>query len=181
MPCLLLFSEKRLWTETVNQHCVSATVAVSPQPTQASSDLSPASAPALRNHLPQPSAPAFLSYSFRTDLTLTHLTATVVPSESLKGTVAKSHDPCSDKAALGPQARSVSLHCRFAFSCSHWRYGGSRETVVKKSFTICLEKTTEEGFNQGHRGCSSPRIVTYLLAAAPWKCRFESPWGKRED
>ena len=132
---------------------------------------------------PSRSAPlsSFLSYSFRTDLTLTHLTATAVPSESLKGTKAKSHNSCSDKAALGPQARCISPHCRSAFSCPHWRYGGSRETVVKESFIICLEKTTEQSFNQGRKDCSSPRIVTYLLAAAPWKCRFESPWGKRED
>lgn len=77
---------------------------------------------------------------------------------------------------------SVWVHlpgCRSAFPCSHWRHRGSRETVAMESFILCLEKTTEQSFNQGQRGCCSPRTVTYVLAAAPWKCRFDSP-GARE-
>lgn len=109
------------------------------------------------------------SHSYRSPLTA-----------SLKDKTGGSYNSCWDKAALGCQSRGISPHGRSAF-CSHWRHMGSRETVVKESFIICLEKTAEQSVNQGHRDCSSPRIGTYLLAAAPWKRRSEPPWGKRGD
>lgn len=103
MPGLFLFSEKCLWTETVNRFCVSAISPVSlqgsSQPTQASSDLSPASAPALCSHPPQPSSSSFsilkllgwfnpyLSHNYRT------------PFSGAAG----QHDSHWDAAALGRQ------------------------------------------------------------------------------
>lgn len=154
-----MFSEKkRLWKEMVN---------LCSQPTQ----------PALTFHLLRLQLCNHLSSGF----SISQLWGWFNPSASRSCCGVQSSSKEQFLVGWSSTRPSVWAHlprCRSAFSCSHWRHRGSQETVAKESFILCLEKTTEQSFNQGHRGCCSPRILTYVLAVAPWKCRFESPGAK---
>lgn len=103
-PGLFLFSKKCLWTEMVNQLCVSAISPVSPQrssqPTQASSDLSPASAPALCSHPSQPSSFSILKLLGWFNPYPSH---NYCPFNGVAG----QRDSHWDVAALGPQAQCI--------------------------------------------------------------------------
>lgn len=133
-----------------------------------SSDLSPAWA--LQD------LPWLLSSSSGAALTLLHLTAT---AEHLKGMAAGLHNSCLDRRALGAQSKCISPHFSWLslLLLETWRF--SRDCLLLGKVSLFVWRKPQNSFNQGRRDCSSPRIVTYLLAAAHWKCRFDPRWGRR--
>lgn len=57
----------------------------------------------------------------------------------------------------------------------------SRGCLLLGKVSLFVWRKPQNRFNQGCTDCSSPEIVTYLLAAACWKCRFDPPWGKKRN